>query len=75
MKSGHITISELAGRNALKYKTDAEFFYKQSVKKDTIIMVQDTIIKNQKKKINWKNMENWAWRGIALFTLIKLLPK
>lgn len=71
----HITISELAGRNALKYKWDAEYYYRQSAKKDTIIMVQDTIIVKQKQKIVWKNVENWAWRLTGLVTAIKLLSK
>lgn len=72
---GHITITELAARNALKYKSDAEFYYRQSVKKDTIVMVQDTVIKKQEKKIVWKNAENWAWRGLAIITAFKVFKK
>jgi hypothetical protein len=69
----HVTISELTARNALKYKADAEYFYQQSALKDTIIWTQDTIIAKQKKKITWKNVENWAWRGLAIITAFKLL--
>lgn len=73
--NSHITISEIAARNALKYKSDAEFYYRQSAKKDTVIMLQDTVIKKQGKKIFWKGVENWAWRGLAILTAIKLIPK
>lgn len=74
-KPRHITISELAGRNALKYKWDAEYYYRQSAKKDTVILLQDSVIVKQKQKINWKNAENWAWRVVGIVTIIKLIPK
>lgn len=74
-KPSHVTISELAARNALKYKLDAQYYYNQSVKKDTIIAVQDTIISTQKKKVFWKSAENWGWRALALVTILKLAIK
>ena len=73
--SRHITISEIVARKSLQYKIDAEYFYQQSVKKDTIIALQDTIIAKQKKKIFWGNVEKWAWRGLAVATIIRLIPK
>ncbi|MBB3842193.1 hypothetical protein FHS57_006224 [Runella defluvii] len=71
----HVTISELAARNALRYKLDAEYWYQVAAKKDTIIAAQDTIIKAQKKKVFWKSAENWGWRALALATLLKLAIK
>lgn len=71
----HITISELTARKSLQYKIDADNYYRQSVKKDTIIATQDTIIARQKKKLFWVNTEKWAWRGLAVITIIKLIPK
>jgi len=47
----HITITEIEARKALRYKADAEFFFQQSMIKDSIISVQDTIIAKQKKRI------------------------
>lgn len=75
-KPRHVTISELAGKNAVKYKIDAEIYYRQGLRKDTIIAAQDTVIKKQEKKLFWKNVENWAWRVAGILTAIKLLsPK
>ncbi len=68
-----VTISELAARNALKYKADAEFFYRQSVHKDTIIVAQDSIIQKQKRKLFWKNVEIWGWRTVLVITAFKIL--
>lgn len=71
----HVTISELAARNALKYKIDAEYWYQVASKKDTIIAAQDTLIVTQQKKVFWKSAENWGWRALALATLLKLAIK
>jgi hypothetical protein len=46
-----VTITELEAKKALRYKADAEFFFQQSVTKDSIISTQDTIIKKQKNRI------------------------
>ncbi len=74
-KPNHVTISELAARNALKYKLDAEYWYQISVKKDTIIVAQDTIISTQKKKIFWQKVEVWGWRSLAVISLLKIATK
>ena len=74
-KPRHVTISELAGKNAVKYKIDAEMYYRQGLHKDTLIAAQDTVIRKQEKKMFWKNVENWAWRGLAVLTLLKIAQK
>ncbi|MCP1384434.1 hypothetical protein [Runella salmonicolor] len=67
----HITISEIVARNALKYKIDAESFYMQSIHKDTIIAAQRSEIVKLKRKMFWKSVESWAWRGGAVFVIIR----
>lgn len=67
---GHITITELEAKKALRYKADAEFFFQQSVIKDSIISTQDTIIAKQKKRIFGRGMIiTGEALIIAIFTL------